>query len=532
MTAPTAGVDLMTDHRRRRDRAVDPAPAWRCATWSSATAPAARPSGPPRPSTASASTSPRARPSASSASPAPASRPSARPCSACSRRPSGTVRLHGHGHHHDVAQAAPLARGRPAGGLPGPVLLAQPGPDHRPDPGRAAAAAGRRRGRGADKRARESLESVGLPGEAVDRYPSQFSGGQRQRIAIARALVCDPKVVVLDEPVSALDLSTQAQVLNLLADLRDQHDLAFLFIAHDLGVVRFLAQRAVVLYRGQVMESGPVESITQQPRHPYTVALTAAAPVPRPAEQAARRAAREALGVGTAGAAQPSPTGCPFVPRCPLATEICGARAAAAAAGGRQPDRLPPRRAGAGAVDDPAAVADPLRHQLSPLMPERSVTAMTTSASRPFPTDFLWGVATAGHQNEGNNTNSDTWFLENVSPTIFTERSGAACNTWELWPTDLDLAAGMGLNAFRFSTEWARIEPVRGEFDAAALDHYEAVVDGCLERGLAPAVTFSHFTSPHWFAADGAWLDADAPELFARFCDRVMARSATGSRSV
>jgi len=173
------------------------------------------------------------------------------------------------------------------------------------------------------QRARSGLESVGLPAEAVDRYPSQFSGGQRQRIAIARALVCDPKVVVLDEPVSALDLSTQATVLNLLADLRDQHGLAFLFIAHDLGVVRFLAQRVVVLYRGQIMESGPVESVTQQPRHPYTVALTAAAPVPRPAEQAARRAAREALGVGTAGAAQPSATGCPFVPRCPLATEIC-----------------------------------------------------------------------------------------------------------------------------------------------------------------------------------------------------------------
>jgi oligopeptide/dipeptide ABC transporter ATP-binding protein len=174
-------------------------------------------------------------------------------------------------------------------------------------------------------KARRGLESVGLPGDAVDRYPSQFSGGQRQRIAIARALVCDPKVLVLDEPVSALDLSTQAQVLNLLADLRDQHGLAFLFIAHDLGVVRFLAQRVVVLYRGQVMESGPVESVTQRPRHPYSVALTAAAPVPRPAEQAARRAAREALGVGTAGAAQPSATGCPFVPRCPLATAVCEA---------------------------------------------------------------------------------------------------------------------------------------------------------------------------------------------------------------
>jgi oligopeptide/dipeptide ABC transporter ATP-binding protein len=177
----------------------------------------------------------------------------------------------------------------------------------------------------ADKRARESLLSVGLPGEAVERYPSQFSGGQRQRVAIARALVCRPKVVVLDEPVSALDLSSQAQVLNLLADLREQHNLAFLFIAHDLGVVRFLSQHAVVLYRGQVMEAGPVESITQQPRHPYTMALTAAAPVPRPAEQAARRTAREALGVGMAGAAKPSPTGCPFVPRCPLATAVCSA---------------------------------------------------------------------------------------------------------------------------------------------------------------------------------------------------------------
>jgi peptide/nickel transport system ATP-binding protein len=179
--------------------------------------------------------------------------------------------------------------------------------------------------KGADamQKARSGLESVGLPGDAVDRYPAQFSGGQRQRIAIARALVCDPRVVVLDEPVSALDLSTQAQVLNLLADLRDQRGLSLLFIAHDLGVVRFLSQRAVVLYRGQVMETGPVDAVTQVPRHPYTVALTSAAPVPRPAEQAARRAAREALGMGTAGAASASATGCPFVPRCPLSTDVC-----------------------------------------------------------------------------------------------------------------------------------------------------------------------------------------------------------------
>ncbi|KJK12388.1 peptide ABC transporter ATP-binding protein [Terrabacter sp. 28] len=172
-------------------------------------------------------------------------------------------------------------------------------------------------------KARAGLESVGLPGDAVDRYPTQFSGGQRQRIAIARALVCDPKVVVLDEPVSALDLSTQAQVLNLLADLRDQRGLAFMFIAHDLGVVRFLAQRSVVLYRGQVMETGPVEAVSSHSRHPYTAALTAAAPVPRPAEQALRRVAREALGIGSAGSAQPTAGGCPFAPRCPLATDVC-----------------------------------------------------------------------------------------------------------------------------------------------------------------------------------------------------------------
>jgi beta-glucosidase len=139
-----------------------------------------------------------------------------------------------------------------------------------------------------------------------------------------------------------------------------------------------------------------------------------------------------------------------------------------------------------------------------------------------FPGTFLWGVASAGHQNEGGNTRSDTWFLENVRPTVFREPSGRACNGWDRWRGDVDLAAGMNLSAYRFSVEWARVEPADGEFSAAALDHYAAIVDHCLERGLAPVVTFNHFTSPHWFAKRGGWLDPEAPALFARYCDRVM----------
>ncbi|MEY2954826.1 MAG: hypothetical protein RL530_427, partial [Actinomycetota bacterium] len=138
-------------------------------------------------------------------------------------------------------------------------------------------------------KAREVLGKVGLPQDAVDRLPRNFSGGQRQRIAIARALIVDPKLIVLDEPVSALDLSTQAQVLNLLADLAKSEDVGFLFIAHDIDVVRFLSDRVVVLYKGRIMETGPVEEVVTNPRHPYTQGLIAAAPVPRPEEQAERR---------------------------------------------------------------------------------------------------------------------------------------------------------------------------------------------------------------------------------------------------
>jgi beta-glucosidase len=144
---------------------------------------------------------------------------------------------------------------------------------------------------------------------------------------------------------------------------------------------------------------------------------------------------------------------------------------------------------------------------------------MTT---RSFPQDFLWGVASAGHQSEGDNTSSDTLFAEQVEPTVFREPSGRACNGYELWREDVDLAADMGLNAYRFSVEWARVEPEEGSFDETALRHYEAIVDRCLSKEMAPVVTLNHFTSPHWFAARGGWLDPEAPGLFARYCERVM----------
>jgi peptide/nickel transport system ATP-binding protein len=136
---------------------------------------------------------------------------------------------------------------------------------------------------------------VGLPAGSYDRYPRQFSGGQRQRIAIARALVTDPRLVVCDEAVSALDLSTQAQVLNLLAELRTGADLGYLFIAHDMAVVEFLAQRVVVLYRGKVMEQGATADVIRHPRSEYTRVLMAASPVPDPDEQARRREVWQAL---------------------------------------------------------------------------------------------------------------------------------------------------------------------------------------------------------------------------------------------
>jgi beta-glucosidase len=141
-------------------------------------------------------------------------------------------------------------------------------------------------------------------------------------------------------------------------------------------------------------------------------------------------------------------------------------------------------------------------------------------ATRAFPSGFLWGAATSGHQTEGNNVASDSWLLETVKPSAYAERSGDAVNSFALWPQDLDLVKSIGLNSFRFSLEWSRIEPEQGQFSVAMLDHYKAIIEGCRSRHLTPVVTFNHFTNPRWFAAAGGWTNREAPELFARFCER------------
>jgi dipeptide transport system ATP-binding protein len=167
-------------------------------------------------------------------------------------------------------------------------------------------------------RARKMLAEVGLRPEHYGRYPHMFSGGQRQRIAIARALMPEPKIIVLDEPVSALDVSIQAQILNLLADLQEKHGLTYVFISHALGVVRHVADTVLVMYLGKGVELAPAETLFATPRHPYTQALLAATPVADPD----RRGQRTRLAGELPSPFNPPP-GCPFHPRCPFANERC-----------------------------------------------------------------------------------------------------------------------------------------------------------------------------------------------------------------
>ena len=138
-----------------------------------------------------------------------------------------------------------------------------------------------------------------------------------------------------------------------------------------------------------------------------------------------------------------------------------------------------------------------------------------------FPKDFLWGTATAAHQVEGNNINCESWVLEHLPGTIYAEPSGDACDHYHRYPADIALLADLGFNAYRFSIEWARIEPEEGEFSYASLEHYRRMLTTCHEHGIAPVVTFHHFTSPRWLHRYGGWLGEKTPERFARSCERV-----------
>jgi oligopeptide/dipeptide ABC transporter ATP-binding protein len=171
------------------------------------------------------------------------------------------------------------------------------------------------------QRVQTMLKHVGLPADAAQRYPGHFSGGQRQRVAIARALMKQPRLVICDEPTSALDLSVQAQVLNLLRQLQQEFGLSYLFISHDLAVVRYVAHRVIVLYHGRVMEQGDAEAVYANPIHPYTRALLDSAPVPDPELQQQRRATR--LGRAVSNPPLENADACPFASRCPYAVDTC-----------------------------------------------------------------------------------------------------------------------------------------------------------------------------------------------------------------
>jgi oligopeptide/dipeptide ABC transporter ATP-binding protein len=246
-----------------------------------------------------------------------------------------------------------------------------------------------------DSRVRDLLDRVGLNPEHINRFPHEFSGGQRQRIGIARALAVDPRLIVLDEPVSALDVSIQAQVVNLLDDLQDDLGLSYVFIAHDLSVVRHVSDHIAVMYLGKLMELSPARELYSKPMHPYTEALLEAIPIPDPEENSRRE--RNVIGGEPPNPINP-PSGCRFHTRCPHATEICSAVEPPLAeyAGGHVTACHHPRNVTAQEIS--AATRSPL----SPLSAGEDMPSSNGAASAPSaPSRGTETAATASEADDG-----------------------------------------------------------------------------------------------------------------------------------
>lgn len=197
---------------------------------------------------------------------------------------------------------------------------------------------------------------------------------------------------------------------------------------------------------------------------------------------------------------------------------------------GADPSALMPRRRflGAGAAALAGAALPATGHATSGAGPKSGSASSPGEGKARRERAFLFGAATAGHQVEGNNTNSDIWFLENIKPTRFSARSGDACDSYHRYEEDIALLRSFGLDSYRFSVEWARIEPSPGQFSNAELDHYKRMIETCHRHDVRAVVTFNHFACPQWFSTMGGWTSAQAPDLFARYCDKVARHLADG----
>ena len=299
-----------------------------------------------------------------------------------------------------------------ADGVPGSVRIAEPAPLGRRIVGEPLRVHGAASGREIGARVHELLELVGLPDDAADRYPHEFSGGQRQRIGVARALALNPEFLVCDEPVSALDVSIQAQIINLLEKLQQQLGLTYLFIAHDLAVVRHISTRIAVMYLGKIVEVAPADDLYENPLHPYTITLLSAIPIPDPAIERRRSTI---LVTGDLPSPANPPKACRFHTRCPFvqptrcaedepllreleghvvachfAEKIKAGRDPARGALGRverRSDTTPPFERTGARGDLKGYGAAPIRNSWTPLSARRSSTdiATTAAASRRLP---------------------------------------------------------------------------------------------------------------------------------------------------